>query len=204
MIQGLFLFDVADKSNPKTILRETQQIISELKTVGLNYNTYPISTTTIREQMLASKPTSNSIKTIQESYQLGHYDLASIGPQYSNNYKEVKRRNSQLHWHRAPETRLFLNGGGCFGIFTEEWLGICLLTAGCSIQIPKETYHWFDYGNIDPKSPPEYDVVRFWKSSEVVKSSMEPHPATDVGNPVEWIHPFPTYDTLKKMLSLNS
>ena len=82
MIQGLFLFDVADKSNPQTILQETQQIISELKSVGLNYNTYPISTTTIRGDMLSSEPTSNSIKTIQESYQLGHYDLASIGPQY--------------------------------------------------------------------------------------------------------------------------
>ena len=66
MIQGLFLFDEADKSNPKTILRETQQIISELNNVGLNYNTYPISTTTIRGEMLSSQPTSDSIKTIQE------------------------------------------------------------------------------------------------------------------------------------------
>ena len=68
---------------------------------------------------------------------------------------------------------------------------ICLLDAGGFIQIPEKTYHWFDYGKIDPARSPEYNVVRFWEKIESVQSCVLPHPATRVTSVVDWIQPVP-------------
>lgn len=203
MLQALFLFDDKNKRSPKRIITDIHQIDNELKSTGVVCGIYPIDHIGSKENPDQTQKTSKSIKDIQQVYEFAHYDLSSIGPQSTDTYQEVKKRNGQLHWHDAPETRLFLSGGGSFGIFNSPWLGICLLNAGGFIQIPAKTYHWFDYGKIDSTRAPEYKVVRFWKNMQSVQASMRPHPATCVGSVVDWIQPFPTYDVLLTLLHTN-
>ena len=200
MLQALFLFDEKNKTSPKRIVTDTDKIGSELESIGLVFGIYATDRIGGEENPLQTRKTSKSITAIQHAFGFEHYDLASIDPQYPDKYQEVKKRNGQLHWHHAPESRLFLSGGGAFGVFNNPWLGICLLNAGGFIQIPAKTYHWFDYGNIDPARPPEYDVVRFWKNMESVQPSVVPYPATCVDSVVDWIKPFPTYDILLTLL----
>jgi cupin superfamily acireductone dioxygenase involved in methionine salvage len=200
MLQALFLFDEKNKMTPKTVISDIDQIYCELGSIGLVSGMYPVDHAESEENVCLSKNTMESIKAIQKEHGFDYYDLASIGPGHIEKYEEVKKRNSQLHWHLAPETRLFLKGGGAFGIFKRPWLGICLLNAGGFVQIPEKTYHWFDYGKIDYTRPPEYQVVRFWKNEEEARPSAIPHPATSVGNVVDWIQPFPTYDVLLSFL----
>tara|TARA_B100001013_G_scaffold327609_1_gene240876 strand:+ start:281 stop:898 length:618 start_codon:yes stop_codon:yes gene_type:complete len=203
MLQALLLFDEEDKKRPKTIITETYQISKELQSIGVGHNIYPVDPVDNVANSLHTKKINESIKTIQLKYQCAHYDLASIGPKYVGKYEEVKKRNSKLHWHEAPETRLFLHGGGAFGIYIAPWLGICLVTSGGFISIPEKTYHWFDYGKIDQAHPPEYDVIRFWKNIGSIESSMLPHPAFDINISGNWTQAFPTYDVLLKSLTPN-
>ena len=200
MLLALFLFNENNKTVPKKIISDIDQIDYELKLTGLMSGMYPIDHSGTKGNSLLIKDTIRSIEAIKQEYGFQHYDLASIGPEHTDKYEEVKKRNGQLHWHHAPETRLFLSGGGAFGVFKRPWLGICLLNAGGFVQIPAKTYHWFDYGKIDPVSPPEYTVVRFWENSKSVQPSAISHPATSVGSVVDWIQPFPTYDTLLTLL----
>ena len=201
MLQALVLFDEEDKKSPKTIITETDQISGELQSIGLEYHTYPVDQVDKVSNPLHTLNTSQSIKTIQMEYKCAYYDLASIGPKHVGKYEEVKKRNSRLHWHEAPETRLFLHGGGAFGIYIPPWLGICLVTVGGFIHIPEKTCHWFDYGKIDYAHLPEYDVIRFWKNIESLQSSMLPHPAVNVNDSVNWTQSFPTYDVLIKSVT---
>jgi cupin superfamily acireductone dioxygenase involved in methionine salvage len=196
MVQALFLFDEKNKTIPKTVISDVKQIYRELESIGLVSGMYPIGHTGNKDNDCSTNATIRSINAIQREHGFGYYDVASIGPSHIDKYEEVKKRNSQLHWHHARETRLFLKGGGAFGIFKRPWLGICLLNAGGFVQIPEKTYHWFDYGKIDPARPPEYKVVRFWGNAQVAQTSATPHPATTVGDVVDWIQPFPTYDVL--------
>ena len=129
MLQALFLFDEKNKMTPKTVISDIDQIYYELGSIGLVSGMYPVDHAESEENVCLAKNTMESIKGIQKEHGFDYYDLASIGPDHIEKYEEVKKRNSQLHWHLAPETRLFLKGGGAFGIFKRPWLGICLLNA---------------------------------------------------------------------------
>ena len=204
MPQALFLFNENDKANPTKIITNIHKITKELESIGITHGIYPIDQFNDHENALHTTTTKKSIAEIQEHYGFAHHELASIGPEHPDKYKEVKTRNLQLHWHDAPETRLFLKGGGAFGISNSSWLGICVLSAGAFIQIPAKTYHWFDYGLINPDYPPKYSVVRFWKTTGSLQASMRPHPATTITNDViNWVQPFPTYDVLLTLLPNN-
>ena len=197
MVNALFIFDETDKTKPKTIFTNNSAIRDELNSRGIGFDSYPRKDP---KGSVPNLPNNKLIEAIQKNFNLQHYDLGSIGPKSSDHYREVFNRNFQLHQHEHPEIRLFLNGGGAFGLSIGQWIAICILGPGGFINIPENTLHWFDYGEVSDSQKPIYEVIRFWKDIDLKASGMIPIPSHDKGNAKEWINDFPRYNELLKSL----
>ena len=197
MVNALFLFEETNKTKPKTIFTDNSSIRDELSSHGIGFDTYPTENQTDPTIHLGNVILINAI---QKDFNLQHYDLGSIGPKTDDNYKIVSDRNFQLHHHEHPEIRLFLNGGGAFGISMARWIAICIIGPGGFINIPENVLHWFDYGEISDSQKPIYEVVRFWKNIDLKASGMTAISSHRKGNVREWLNDFPRYNELLKFL----
>ena len=91
MAKALFLFNENDKMSPTKIIIDTHEIIKELKSIGLAHGMYPVDQFSDHENALHT--TTKSIAEIQERCGFPHHELASIYPEYPDEYEEVKTRN---------------------------------------------------------------------------------------------------------------
>ena len=201
MTHALFLFNSNQKTKPKEIITSIDIMKSELGLVGVDFRVFPVDRSEGRSTLLNSERNGHIVNGIKEEYVFNYCDIGSIGPQYVGNYKEVHSRNYQLHFHEDQEARLFLRGGGAFGIFRLPWVGICVLGAGGFLNIPAKTNHWFDFGRDEIPYLPEYDVVRFWKDSDRQPYSMLPHIDGNLDEATTGIRQFPRYPDLLRSLN---
>ncbi|MBU8895481.1 acireductone dioxygenase [Corallococcus sp. H22C18031201] len=151
---------IYQESSPKPlgVFTETQDIGRELKSIGVRFRRVDASVALPdgagQDEVLAAYRSVVDAEKAEHGYNT--VDVVRIKPD-APNAAQARQKFLSEHTHTEDESRIMVEGSGCFYLHAADKVFQVVCTRGDLISVPEGMRHWFDMG-----PQPLFAAIRFF------------------------------------------